>query len=142
MKKRAVRQIQNSPCINAVTDHLMIRSAHQRENQIPASGDNTIMITEKINDSIEIKVALCSDGNISCRIVFVLTWRASSPSAAAKPPAVISRYIPEYSASTPQSASETVITTMLRYRSSLYLSIVFAPRMPPSCMKNSPKPSM
>lgn len=37
---------------------------YQRENQIPASGDSTIIIIEKVNDSIEINVARCSDGNI------------------------------------------------------------------------------
>ena len=30
----------------------------------PARGDNTIIMIEKVNDSIEVSVALCSDGNI------------------------------------------------------------------------------
>ena len=46
---------------------------HHSENTAPASGDRTTMITENMNDSTDIKVARCSDGNISCRIVFVRT---------------------------------------------------------------------
>ena len=38
---------------------------YQCENIIPASGDNTIMIIENVNDSMEINVARCSDGKLS-----------------------------------------------------------------------------
>jgi hypothetical protein len=42
------------------------------EKKYPASGDNTIIITEKVKDDIEISVALCSDGNISANLASVL----------------------------------------------------------------------
>ena len=47
--------------------------AHHRENQTPASGDRTTITTENVNDCTDIKVARCSDGNISCSIVSVRT---------------------------------------------------------------------
>ena len=43
---------------------------HMEKNQ-PASGESTIMIMENVNDSKEISVALCSEGNICCSFVFV-----------------------------------------------------------------------
>ena len=37
---------------------------HLSKNQ-PATGDRIIMITENVNDDIDISVARCSEGNIS-----------------------------------------------------------------------------
>ena len=45
---------------------------HHAAKKIPASGESTIIITENVNDSIETRVALCSEGNISCRSASVL----------------------------------------------------------------------
>lgn len=39
-------------------------SVYQYVNTKPASGDKTIIITEKLKDSIDVSVARCSDGNI------------------------------------------------------------------------------
>ncbi len=52
---------------------LIMMIAHHRENQTPASGDRTTITTENVNDCTDIKVARCSDGNISCSIVSVRT---------------------------------------------------------------------
>ena len=38
---------------------------HHTEKKYPASGDKTIIITENVNDDIDISVALCSEGNMS-----------------------------------------------------------------------------
>ena len=46
---------------------------HQYIKAKPAMGDNTIIITENVNDSTEVSVARCSEGNISCIIAFVRT---------------------------------------------------------------------
>lgn len=43
----------------------IILSLYQYVNTIPAIGDNTIIITEKVNDSMEVRVARLSEGNIS-----------------------------------------------------------------------------
>lgn len=64
---------------------------YQKEKSMPARGDNTIMIMEKVKDSMEINVVRCSGGNISCRSVLVLTCSASSPNAETKPPAAMSQ---------------------------------------------------
>ena len=44
---------------------------------------------ENVNDSIEIKVARCSDGNMFCKMKFVLTCKASSAIDDIKPPSAI-----------------------------------------------------
>lgn len=41
------------------------QTSHQCVKTNPARGDSTIMITENVKDSTEVRVALCSDGNIS-----------------------------------------------------------------------------
>ena len=59
------------------------------EKNQPAIGDSTIMIMENVNDSKEISVALCSEGNICCSFVFVRTCKALSASAVINPPIVM-----------------------------------------------------
>lgn len=46
---------------------------YHQEKTIPARGDITIIIIENVKDSMEISVALCSEGNVSCSMEFVLT---------------------------------------------------------------------
>ena len=46
---------------------------YQKVKASPASGDNIIIMTENENDSAEVSVARCSDGNISCKAAFVRT---------------------------------------------------------------------
>lgn len=38
---------------------------YQIVNTLPARGDRIIIIIEKVNDSMEVSVALCSEGSIS-----------------------------------------------------------------------------
>ena len=58
---------------------------------------------------MEISVALCSDGNMSCKVASVRTCSASSQNAEAKPPIIIKSHIPECSTATPNRTSAIVI---------------------------------
>lgn len=58
-----------------------------------------IIIIEKENESTEMSVARCSEGNISCSSTLVRTCNASSPTAVIKPPKAITQYNGECSAS-------------------------------------------
>lgn len=115
-------------------------SRYHHENKIPASGDSTTIIIEKVKDSIEISVALCSEGNISCRIVLVLTCKVSSPNAAINPPNVINRQMPECSNNNPKSTSAAVKANTFPYFGVFHFKMTFAPRIPPISIKNKAAP--
>ena len=59
------------------------------EKKYPASGDITIIMTENVNDDMDIRVALCSDGNIPLSFASVLIWIASSDMDDINPPITI-----------------------------------------------------
>lgn len=116
-------------------------TCYHREKNSPASGDSTTIIIEKVKDSMEISVARCFDGNIRCRIVFVLTCSVSSPNAAIKPPSVINRQMPECSRNTPESTNAAVTANTFLYFAFFHFSTTFAPRIPPISIKNKAAPS-
>ena len=96
---------------------------------------------ENVKDSIDISVARCSDGNISCKIASVRTCNASSLHAATNPPSVISTATPVCSIKTPHKTSTDVITNTQRYRNFLHCKISLAPRIPPISIMNKAIPS-
>ena len=136
--------ISHSPEIFIIT-HYELRITnypyyHIVKNQ-PARGDRNIIITEKVNDSAEVRAALCSEGNISCKTAFVLTCSASSPAAEINPPRIIMRYRGECSAARPVSTRSAAIANTRLYSSPLSFKISFEPIIPPSSIISRAGPS-
>ncbi len=77
------------PVLDLLVRRLMPRDYQRVKNRL-ASGVRTTMMTEKVSDSTEVRVARCWEGNMLCSSALVRTCRASSPTAARKPPNVIS----------------------------------------------------
>ena len=95
------------------------------------------MITENVNDDMDISVALCSDGKLSWSLASVRICRASSAMEEMNPPSVINAAMEVCSSNTPAMTPQVHMINYRTYLALFAFKMSFAPAMPPSSIMKS-----
>ena len=90
---------------------------------------------------MDVSVARCSEGNISCKIALVRTCKASSSTAAINPPNAIIQHMPECSVSSPIRTSNNEMVNIHLYFILGTFNINLEPTIPPISINKSANPS-